>query len=345
MSTIKNIEDIKALIDGGVEESTTLEYKRNFAKQNPHWKEELAKDVSAMANSNGGTIIYGIKEKENKKGSPEGSSIPIDICPIPATEMKKDQLTQLLATIIQPKIEDIEILYLNMGEEGGIFVLNIPQSYTAHQDKLNYLYYKRRNAVVDKMEDYEIRDVMNRSKTPIVKLSFELHKKTIEIIHKGSLMGIKRLPEKKSISDSYTLNVSLINEGQILAHYINFFLYLPKEIINEEDQYKMTEEGMGVFFGDNTVHDLTGFNGGQRLYGPYRYNPLLPGIENYNMSIKLTFDKIDFDQVKKIDLKYVIHADNAPAKTYNIRLDDIFCIEDSKETRIDDPFTNNLPYI
>jgi len=122
MSTIKNIEDIKALIDGGVEESTTLEYKRNFAKQNPHWKEELAKDVSAMANSNGGTIIYGIKEKENKKGSPEGSSIPIDICPIPATEMKKDQLTQLLATIIQPKIEDIEILYLNMGEEGGIFV-------------------------------------------------------------------------------------------------------------------------------------------------------------------------------------------------------------------------------
>lgn len=63
------------------------------------------------------------------------------------------------------------------------------------------------------------------------------------------------------------------------------------------------------------------------------------------MSIKLTFDKIDFDQVKKIDLKYVIHADNAPAKTYNIRLDDIFCIEDSKETRIDDPFTNNLPYI
>lgn len=43
MSTIKNIEDIKALIDGGVEESTTLEYKRNFAKQNPHWKRRTCK--------------------------------------------------------------------------------------------------------------------------------------------------------------------------------------------------------------------------------------------------------------------------------------------------------------
>ena len=52
--TIFNKEDIQKLIDNEVEESTILEYKASFATQSPKWKEELAKDVSAMANSNGG---------------------------------------------------------------------------------------------------------------------------------------------------------------------------------------------------------------------------------------------------------------------------------------------------
>lgn len=66
--TIESIADIQFLIDNSVEESTELEYKRSFAKANPKWKEELAKDISAMANSNGGVIVYGLKEKEISKG-------------------------------------------------------------------------------------------------------------------------------------------------------------------------------------------------------------------------------------------------------------------------------------
>ena len=57
---IKSLEDIQFLINNSVEESTELEYKRSFAKANKDWKKELAKDVSAMANSNGGIIVYGL---------------------------------------------------------------------------------------------------------------------------------------------------------------------------------------------------------------------------------------------------------------------------------------------
>lgn len=66
MQQIKTINDLQKLIQNEIEESTVLEYKGSFAKQNPKWKEELAKDISALANSNGGTIIFGIREKRVK---------------------------------------------------------------------------------------------------------------------------------------------------------------------------------------------------------------------------------------------------------------------------------------
>ena len=57
MLKLKTITDLQKLIQDEIEESTVLEYKGSFAIQNPKWKEELAKDVSALANSNGGNII------------------------------------------------------------------------------------------------------------------------------------------------------------------------------------------------------------------------------------------------------------------------------------------------
>ena len=51
MLEIKTIADLQKLIQDEIEESTVLEYKSSFAIQNKKWKEELAKDVSALANS------------------------------------------------------------------------------------------------------------------------------------------------------------------------------------------------------------------------------------------------------------------------------------------------------
>ena len=55
---LTTIERVQALIDGGVRESQTLEYKTASAPFGDKEKNEVAKDVSAMANSGGGTIIF-----------------------------------------------------------------------------------------------------------------------------------------------------------------------------------------------------------------------------------------------------------------------------------------------
>lgn len=56
-------EDIEALISSRTEESLNLEYKRAAAlDKEDKQKNEISKDVSAMANSAGGKILYGVKK-------------------------------------------------------------------------------------------------------------------------------------------------------------------------------------------------------------------------------------------------------------------------------------------
>lgn len=62
-----NIERIRQLIDDGVEESLSLEYKGGGAlSKNDEVIREITRDVSAFANSSGGTIIYGVAEFSDK---------------------------------------------------------------------------------------------------------------------------------------------------------------------------------------------------------------------------------------------------------------------------------------
>lgn len=323
---IRNLEDIKFLINNSVEESTELEYKRSFAKANKDWKKELAKDVSAMANSNGGILVYGLKEKEISKGH----SIPDDISPIPTSEMTKDQLSQLLSSNIQPVIDKLEITYIPYDNERGFYIVSVPQSNTAHQNKLSHIYYKRRNAVVDAMEDYEIRDIMNRSKTPIIDLEFTLIRTTVKVITKKYLY-----PSGDDISTrvDYSLKIRPINNGQILAKYINYFVYLPSFIVADKGDYNGTK-GYVRIFEDNTIRDIVGFDGFRKQYGPARYDPILPGTNGYYKSIDLKIDNITLEELPPI--KFDVHADNAPAKEGIIEWKDILLIDKSEE-EIHDP--------
>ena len=159
---IKTIDDINLLIKNAVEESTGIEYKRSFADDKQKRREDIAKDVSAMANANGGIIIYGLKEKETSKGH----SVPEDISPVSTESMSKDQLAQIISSNISPRIKDIEITHIPYNQEGGLFVVEVPKSQTAHQNLTNHLYHVRRNATIEIMEDFEIRDIMNRQANP-----------------------------------------------------------------------------------------------------------------------------------------------------------------------------------
>lgn len=156
-----------------VEENAFLEYKAADAlHKSVGKKKEIAKDVSAMANSAGGIIIYGISEyqQNDKKHLPEKYD------PVDRTEYPKEWLDQIINYNISPKIDGLIIhsIDLDSGPNDVAYVVEIPQSMTAHQVTTDndYRYYERANFEVVRMPDHRIRDVMNRGVAPNADVEF-----------------------------------------------------------------------------------------------------------------------------------------------------------------------------
>ncbi|WP_289110488.1 ATP-binding protein [uncultured Alistipes sp.] len=331
MNVPKTLEDIQDLVTNEIEESTELEYKREVKVSTPgkDWKKELAKDVSAMANANGGIIIYGVGEKDKN-----GRSVPKDIIPIPNTEISKDSLSQIISANIQPKIEGIEITTIPVNADGVIYVVKIPQSTTAHQNKLTHLYHKRRNATIEAMEDYEVRDVMNRSKYPDIELNIQLIReistttKTIKVPASYGCLVPTSYQEHVD-HDQYYLIIRPYNKGTVYANYIKYFVSLPASVLKFPAKY--TDDGRLVcgvddpiqVCGTNTVRDIldeTPSPMGQTAkvpkYGPSRYEPVLPKC--YGTPLRV--DLADNLTIATQDINWVVYVDNAPKTEGNIKL-------------------------
>lgn len=166
-----DLAKINEYIELGKEESSYLEYKSAGAiAKNQRAKDEISKDVSSFANSGGGIIIYGIKEYDDT----DKRHLPERIDPINGQEFPKEWLEQVINGNIQPKVDNIRITPIQVSDKEKnqvIYVVEIPQSDTAHQAK-TYRYYKRYNFMSSPMEDWEVKDVINRKSKTNIRLDF-----------------------------------------------------------------------------------------------------------------------------------------------------------------------------
>ena len=166
LNSMWTLDRIQQLIRDNVEESLSLEYKGADALSRSDGKKtEIVKDVSAFANSSGGVLIYGVAEFHER----EQRHRPERIDPVNRREYSKEWLEQVIQSI-QPRIDGIVIEPVNVENASVCYVVTIPQSHTAHQAR-DHVYYRRHNFNVLPMEDYEVRDVMNRRKRPKIRAS------------------------------------------------------------------------------------------------------------------------------------------------------------------------------
>lgn len=149
----ESIEDVNSMISNKVMESIHLDYKAGKALNGKI--QEISKDISAFANSDGGCIIYGVTEEGHLPiALDEGTD---------HSAMTRERLEQIIQSNVSPVIDNLIIMQIPLNDSHSLFVLATPQSHRApHQDRQSLRYYKRNNFQSIPMENYEILDIRNR---------------------------------------------------------------------------------------------------------------------------------------------------------------------------------------
>lgn len=152
------------------EESLTLEFKScnelragasRHGRPHPQSQDEinmeLSKDVSSFLNSNGGTIIYGIREKKSRaEGLDRDQSFK------PGEKQTSEWLTHLIRAHISPSPSLVDVYSIAFDDQSWFLVVDILQGQEAYQAR-DKRFYKRVANITTMMEQYEIADVMRRS--------------------------------------------------------------------------------------------------------------------------------------------------------------------------------------
>jgi len=170
------LEEVQQLITDQVQEDIHLDYKdsRALVNGNNMNNSEIAKDISAFANSDGGILIYGVQEKDH---------LPVRVDDgVENTRVWRERLEQVINSNITRRIDDLRIKQIPVSADKSIYAVQVPKSYRApHQEKNTKKYYKRFNFESVAMEDYEINDIRARRRTltPLVNVDGELKHATV----------------------------------------------------------------------------------------------------------------------------------------------------------------------
>lgn len=112
---------LEKLCDDRYTESQSLEFKRDLPGNTDKDKHEVCKDVSALANADGGDILYGVSEN----GGVADCLAPISTDAPDAAILR---LSQVLDAGVEPRIQGLKIRHINVA--GGIaIVIRVPSSF------------------------------------------------------------------------------------------------------------------------------------------------------------------------------------------------------------------------
>jgi hypothetical protein len=275
---LKTKADLQRVVDEALDESLTLDFKASPAlTRDGKGPDELCKDVSALANSAGGQLIYGIEED---KALAKPSKVDDGVTD---PKITREWIDQILNSKVQPRMDGVRIERIDMENGKYGYVLTVQQSQTGPHQAPDGKYYKRFNFQSVPMHDYEIRDIMRRATTPQLYVTFSFNgrertkfdfRKDEEVSRPVTLLGMignkspqpahyfvikVGLPEALRIIPSKPWGgpISESNDefGEI-DWYTQAFRVPPSLPVFKELEQPLDEKGIGLSFYSNTLHGL-----------------------------------------------------------------------------------------
>ena len=157
-------EDIADLTTSGEPESISLDYKKMVSGSGRE-KAELAKDICAFANSQGGYLVIGVEEKRGKPVHP-----PCGTERMLERQKTEEWIEQVINSNIAQRVNtDIKVITLPESEELCIIVVHVPMSIrmphmvTGERDNRYYRrIFKRHQFESLPAEEYEVREMFEK---------------------------------------------------------------------------------------------------------------------------------------------------------------------------------------
>ena len=116
--------DLSRLVEERISESKTLEFKEAIEVATDFQKQEFLSDVTALANSDGGDILLGIRATDGIATALIGlrKCVPDSLI---------NQLENLLRDSVQPRLAGVGMIAVTLSNGNPVLVLRIPRSWTA----------------------------------------------------------------------------------------------------------------------------------------------------------------------------------------------------------------------
>jgi hypothetical protein len=117
-------DDIIRLIDNGVPEGRTIEYKRELPGTGDGDKVKFLRTVSGMANTDGGDLIYGIDASDGIPLSAPGF-------PMSQPDQVKLRLEGMLQTSVEPRVPSVVLHTVSLDADNCVLVVRTRRSWLA----------------------------------------------------------------------------------------------------------------------------------------------------------------------------------------------------------------------
>ncbi|MBN2682305.1 MAG: ATP-binding protein [Bacteroidales bacterium] len=206
-------EDIDLLLLNKAEESLWLEFVTG-KDLNPDSEASINKIsilVSAMANTGGGWIIYGIDTRKRRAFSYSF---------VDGNKVSKIWLKGILESRISRNIKNLRVeqVFFERKPEKSIILIKIPQSPDAPHMNWDYKFYKRSAFKEIVMEENEIRAAYLKTNVTEVEFFGIINTNGVPILSEGKIVSISFFPKflvrniSKNIERNYKMEISIPSE-------------------------------------------------------------------------------------------------------------------------------------
>lgn len=160
-------EHLQSLLDQRTPESVTLDYKRDYELAGDESRRELLADVSAMANTQGGVILYGVEEERDANNVPTGIPSNFTGIRVPNEDALRLALLSCIHDGLSPRVRGVQAQVVRVNGK-ALLALGVPRSLErphAVWFKQNGKFYRRRDTGKYQVDVSELRVMFNERET------------------------------------------------------------------------------------------------------------------------------------------------------------------------------------